>query len=147
MASNDFKHRLLFSILHNSQCSSSSKVMNLQIYPHMRDRISQVLSPPPLLNRVSLPSCQTVNTLCSFPPMRACFSAAFSLSVSDGAAGKRQLSLYIRVWVYSCKNDSNSLHSWSVWGFSFLWFCKYQRAVGPCGCWSCCYGVHDLSTM
>lgn len=101
-----------------------------------------VFSPPPLLNWVNLPTSQTVNTPCSSPCLRACFSAAFSLSVSDGAAGKRQLSLYITVWVYSCKNDSNSIHSGSVWGF-FLWFCEYERAVGRCGCRSCCYAVHN----
>lgn len=71
------------------------------------------------------------------------FSSIQSLSVTDGAAGKRQLSLYIRVWVYSCKKHSNGIHSGSVGGFS-LRFCKYERAVGRCGCRSCCYGARDV---
>lgn len=66
-----------------------------------------------------------------FPQLSACkyavqlsasaclfFSSIQSLSVTDGAAGMRQLSLYIRVWVYSCKNYSNGIHSGSVGGFS-----------------------------
>lgn len=73
------------------------------------------------------------------------FFSILSLSVSDGAAGTAQLSFSTRrVCVYSLLPTSSILELCEVF---FCDFCECERAVGSCGSWSRCFGVHSLSTM